>query len=94
VLTKTKQNKTINCDMSIIYKLKEVLHYFMRKVFAALSFWIRFFESDVAKQWKVQEESLRTFEQRKKMKMVSGLFVPYSFRIYLHKQVDRSGDFF
>lgn len=43
-----------NSDMSIIYKSKEVLSYFMRKGFAALSSWARFSENDVAKQRKVQ----------------------------------------
>lgn len=62
-----------NSDMNIIYKSKEVVSYLMRKVFAALSSWARFFEKDVAKQQKVQEESLRKFEQRKKTKMVSDL---------------------
>lgn len=45
----------------------------MRKVFAALSSWARFLENNVAKQQKVQEESLRKFEQRKKIKMISDL---------------------
>lgn len=45
----------------------------MKKVFAVFSSWALFFENDVAKLRKVQEESLRKFEERKKIKMIFDL---------------------